>query len=57
MITISARIEWSITFEQIVQFKAGAGWQELGLTDDEQVTIHGVDKIEPRGHTKATIAS
>lgn len=38
-----------------LQFEDGAGWQELGLTGDEQVTIHNVDDIEPRGHTKATI--
>jgi len=38
-----------------LQFEDGAGWNELGLTGDEQVTIHGVDDIEPRGKTKATI--
>ena len=38
-----------------LQFKDGESWEKLGLTGDEQVTIHGVDKIEPRTTVKATI--
>ncbi len=38
-----------------LQFDDGEGWQELGLTGDEQVSIHDVDAIEPRGTLGATI--
>ena len=38
-----------------LQFEEGEGWSEFGMTGDEQVTIHNVDDIEPRGKTKATI--
>ncbi len=31
-----------------LQFKDGEGWQELGLTGDEQVSISGIANIEPR---------
>ncbi len=38
-----------------LQFQEGQGWQELGLTGDEEVTIENVDAIEPRGEAKAVI--
>jgi len=38
-----------------LQFKEGDSWQSLGLTGDEQVTIEGVDKIEPRTSVKVAI--
>ena len=38
-----------------LQFAEGEGWSELGLTGDEEVTIHDVDSIEPRGETRATL--
>lgn len=38
-----------------LQFEEGQGWQELGMTGDEEVTVHSVDDIEPRGKAKATI--
>ncbi|MEL7492235.1 MAG: aconitate hydratase AcnA, partial [Pseudomonadota bacterium] len=38
-----------------LQFDDGEGWQKLGLTGDEQVSIHDVDAIEPRGTLGATI--
>ena len=31
-----------------LQFKDGDGWEELGLTGDEEITVSGVDNIEPR---------
>ncbi|MEO1100907.1 MAG: aconitate hydratase AcnA, partial [Pseudomonadota bacterium] len=31
-----------------LEFKDGEGWQKLGLTGDEQVTIEGINGIEPR---------
>ena len=37
-----------------LQFKEGDSWESLGLTGDEEVTIHNVDKIEPR--TNVTIS-
>jgi aconitate hydratase len=38
-----------------LQFKEGDSWKSLGLTGDEQVTIHDVAKIEPRQKITATI--
>ena len=38
-----------------LQFKDGDSWERLGMTGDEEVTIHGVDDITPRGDMKATI--
>ena len=38
-----------------LQFADGEGWEEHGMTGDEEVTIHDVDDIEPRGMAKATI--
>ncbi len=31
-----------------LQFRNGEGWEELGLTGDEEISIEAVDKIEPR---------
>ncbi len=38
-----------------LQFKEGDGWEELGLTGDEEVTVHGLDDIEPRSDASVTI--
>ncbi len=38
-----------------LQFTNGDGWESLRLTGDEQVTIEGVDSIEPRSTIKASI--
>ncbi|MFQ5562953.1 MAG: aconitate hydratase AcnA [Parvularculaceae bacterium] len=38
-----------------LQFKDGGSWTALGLTGDEEVTIHGVDSIEPRQTVKASV--
>ena len=38
-----------------LQFKNGEGWEEFGMTGDEQVTIDGVDAIEPQQDINATI--
>ncbi|WDI30024.1 aconitate hydratase AcnA [Hyphococcus flavus] len=38
-----------------LQFKDGEGWEELGLTGDEEVTIEGVDSIEPRSTIPVSI--
>jgi len=38
-----------------LQFKEGDSWQSLGLKGDEEVTIHDVESIEPRGDINATI--
>jgi len=40
-----------------LQFKEGASWASLGLKGDEEVTIHGVDKVAPRSEAKVTIRS
>ena len=40
-----------------LQFKEGDSWSSLGLTGDEEVTVHGVDKIQPRTEAKVTIKS
>ncbi len=40
-----------------LQFKEGDSWASLGLTGDEEVTVHGVDKIAPRTEVKVTIRS
>ncbi|MEM9168694.1 MAG: aconitate hydratase AcnA [Pseudomonadota bacterium] len=38
-----------------LQFSEGDGWVELGMTGDEQVSVHDVDAIEPRGEARATV--
>lgn len=38
-----------------LQFQDGEGWKELGLTGDEEVTIHDVSEITPRGTANVTI--
>lgn len=38
-----------------LQFNDGDSWQSLGLTGDEEITIHDVDKLEPRQNAKVTI--
>ena len=38
-----------------LQFTDEDSWNALGMTGDEEVTIHGVDEITPRGEIKATI--
>ncbi|MEO1041282.1 MAG: aconitate hydratase AcnA [Pseudomonadota bacterium] len=38
-----------------LQFTGGQGWQSLGLTGDEDITIHGVETLEPQQELKATI--
>ena len=38
-----------------LQFKDGDSWESLGLTGDEEITVHDVDKIEPRQDVKATV--
>ncbi|MBT8473198.1 MAG: aconitate hydratase, partial [Marinicaulis sp.] len=38
-----------------LQFADGVGWDALGMTGDEQVSIEGIDSIEPRQKVKASI--
>ncbi|MEM9811002.1 MAG: aconitate hydratase AcnA, partial [Pseudomonadota bacterium] len=38
-----------------LQFKDGDSWEALGLTGDEEVTIHGVETLEPQQELKATV--
>ena len=38
-----------------LQFKDGDSWDSLGLTGDEEITVHDVDKLEPRQDAKVTI--
>ena len=38
-----------------LQFTDEDSWNALGMTGDEEVMIHGVDEITPRGEIKATI--
>jgi aconitate hydratase len=38
-----------------LQFKPGETWKSLGLTGEEEVTIHDVATIEPRQKIMATI--
>ncbi|NWG90923.1 MAG: aconitate hydratase AcnA [Parvularculaceae bacterium] len=40
-----------------LQFKEGDGWALLGLTGDEEITVHGVDRLSPRSDAKITIKS
>jgi aconitate hydratase len=40
-----------------LQFKAGDSWRALGLTGDEEVSIAGVDKVQPRSEIKVLILS
>ncbi len=37
-------------------FAAGTSWKSLGLKGDEQVTIRGIDKLQPRATVSAMIA-
>ena len=38
-----------------LQFTGSDSWQSLGLTGEEDVTIHGVETLEPQQELKATI--
>ena len=38
-----------------LEFLDGATWKSLGLTGEEEVTIHGAEKVEPRQTVKATL--
>ncbi|MAW79086.1 MAG: aconitate hydratase AcnA [Parvularcula sp.] len=38
-----------------LQFKEGDSWDGLGLTGDEEVTIHNVDQITPRANVTASV--
>ncbi|MEM6745975.1 MAG: aconitate hydratase AcnA [Pseudomonadota bacterium] len=38
-----------------LQFTGSDSWKSLGLTGDEEVTIHGVETLEPQQELKATI--
>ncbi|NRA29896.1 MAG: aconitate hydratase AcnA [Parvularculaceae bacterium] len=38
-----------------LQFKDGESWESLGLTGDEEVTVHGVETLEPQQDLKVTI--
>ena len=38
-----------------LQFKDGQSWESLGLTGDEEITVHDVDKIEPRQDASVTV--
>jgi aconitate hydratase len=40
-----------------LQFKEGDSWGALGLTGDEEVTVHDVDKLSPRTQAKVSIKS
>ncbi|MBI1366109.1 MAG: aconitate hydratase AcnA [Alphaproteobacteria bacterium] len=37
-----------------LEFTNGQSWKALGLTGEEEVTIHGVEKVEPRQTLKVT---
>ncbi len=39
-----------------LQFKDGEGWDTLGLTGDESITIHNIDQLGPRDMAKVTVA-
>ena len=38
-----------------LQFKEGESWESLGLTGDEEVTVHGVETLEPQQDLNVTI--
>ncbi|MEM6650540.1 MAG: aconitate hydratase AcnA, partial [Pseudomonadota bacterium] len=38
-----------------LQFTGGDSWKSLGLTGEEEVTIHGVETLQPQQELKATI--
>ncbi|GGY47506.1 aconitate hydratase AcnA [Parvularcula lutaonensis] len=38
-----------------LQFKEGDSWQSLGLTGDEEITVHGVETLQPQQDLKVTI--
>ena len=38
-----------------LQFAEGDGWEALGVTGDEEITIHDVAGITPRSKVKVTI--
>ncbi len=38
-----------------LQFTGGEGWESLGMTGDEEVTIEGIEDISPRQTIKASI--
>ena len=38
-----------------LQFKEGDSWKSLGLTGEEEVTVHGVETLEPQQDLKVTI--
>ncbi len=40
-----------------LEFKKGEGWQELGLTGDETITIENLDAITPRSEIDVRISS
>jgi len=40
-----------------LQFQPGDNWNALGLTGDEEITVHDVDKISPRTTVRVTIKS
>ncbi len=40
-----------------LQFKEGESWKSLGLSGEEAVTLHGVEKVEPRQTMRATISA
>jgi aconitate hydratase len=40
-----------------LQFKEGDSWASLGLAGDEEITVHGVDKLSPRSDATITIRS
>ena len=38
-----------------LQFAAGSSWQDLGLKGDEQITIKGIDRLQPRAEMPVEI--
>jgi aconitate hydratase len=40
-----------------LQFRNGESWSSLGLKGDEEITVHGVDKLTPRSEATVTIKS
>jgi aconitate hydratase len=39
-----------------LQLKEGESWQTLGLSGDEEITVHGVENLKPQEELKATIS-
>ena len=38
-----------------LQFREGESWHTLGLKGDEEITIHGVETLEPQQDVRMTV--